>query len=62
MGVLAFFLTIFGYVIAFGISGWVLAFNAPHAIAANPTVWLGFIIVFGGIIALYKRNQVVTTT
>jgi hypothetical protein len=56
VGLLAFFLTIFGYVIAFGISGWVLAFNAPHAIAANPTVWLGFIIVFGGIIALYKRN------
>lgn len=56
-----FCLTLFGYVIAFGISGWVLAFNAPHAIAANPTVWLGFIIIIGGVVAYNMRLGSLTT-
>ena len=56
-GIAIIVLTIFSFVVAFGQNTWKVVFNYPHAIVANPTVWIGVLVAFGGIFAKFSRDK-----
>lgn len=50
-------LTLLGYMIVFKMNDWHIVFNHIHAIVANPTVFVGIVVVIGGILAKMRRDK-----
>lgn len=57
LGGLHLVMAFFSFVIVFKMNEWMIVFNYPHAIAANPNVWLGLCLIFGGFYAKYSRDK-----
>ena len=50
-------LTLLSYLIVFKMQDWHIVFNYAHAIVANPTVFIGILVVAGGVTAKIKRDK-----
>lgn len=50
-------LTLLSYIIVFKMNDWHIVFNYAHAIVANPTVFIGIVVVIGGILAKMRRDK-----
>lgn len=50
-------MTIMGFIIVLDMSSWKVVFNYPHAIVANPTIWMAILVAVGGIVAKMSRDK-----
>jgi hypothetical protein len=56
-GISMIILTILSYLIVFKMNEWHIVFNYAHAIVANPTVFIGMMVVAGGVMAKMRRDK-----